>query len=418
MTVRCLLLVGTLITLCGCNGYREVPLHRHVIEVEKTQVDAVGQTKIDFNGVINESNAIRLALAFNPEIRTPIIRDRGWGNAEVQLRGIVRPELDVSTEEATINFTTDVLSLYNLLSTEERHAWREMRKAERTQAYADQKGAIIRLTRDVRLSFLELARLQRKSLTFNKELAYLSNYAATKKIDKAGGIILSLVITEAKQKAEQNDIEIENARISITRLLGLEPNDKIVFDVSDALSVTVMPEIQTIMVMSQAAKENNWQLISLYSQYIRKEYELRQAYLRRWGSVSIGPSVTYNKEDDSVSTGFSVRVKIPWPSHSDDYISDTIDDRSLQGARYTAALHDLQADITKQYNEMQSKWKSIKNPRVSVEWLETVVAEESDNFTVHEYVNVITKVFSQELHQIDEISKYKMSGIILDSLLK
>ncbi len=416
--MRCLLLTTAMLTLCGCNGYREIPLQNHVVEVEKTQVESVTQTKEQFNGVITESNAIRLALSFNPEIRTPIIRDRGWGDKEVQLRGVVRPELDISKDAATINFTTDVLSLYNLFSSNERQAWEEVRKAEKTQAYADQKGAIIRLTRDVRLSFLELARLQKKSDTYNKEFTYLSNYASTKKIDTADGIILSLVITESKQKSEQNDLEIRNAHITIIRLLGLEPDDKIMFDVSESLNVTEMPEIKTIQDMSMAARQNNWQLISLYSQYLRKEYELRQAYLRRWGSVSVGPSVTYNKEDDSVSTGISVRVKIPWPSHSDDNIADTIDERSLQGARYTAALHDLQADITKQYNEMQSKWNSLKTPLISVEWLKTMVANETDNFTVHEYVNVITKVFNQELHQIDEISKYKMAGIILDSLLK
>lgn len=418
MIMRSLMLTASLLTICGCNGYREVPLQDHVRDIQQIQLNTVTATKEAFNGTINEQSAIRLALSFNPEIRTPIIRDRGWGENEVQLRGIVRPELDVSTDEATINFTTDVLSLYNLLSPTERHAWREMRKAERKQAYADQKGAVIRLTRDVRLSFLELARLLKKSETLDKEVAYLSNYAAVKKLDKSDAIILSLAITESKQKIEKNDLEIKNAKITITRLLGIEPTENIKFDVSQTLSVTIMPEIKTIIEMSNSAKENNWQLVSLYSRYIRKEYELRQAYLRRWGSVSIGPSVTYTKEDDSVSTGISVRVRIPWPSHSDDRIADTIDDRSLEGARYTAALHDLQADITKQYMEMQAKWNSLKNPKVSVDWLETNVADEMNNFTVHEYINVISKVLNQELFQIDEVSKYKMSGIILDSLLK
>lgn len=415
--MRYVLSFGILLALSGCNGYREVPLQEHVVDIGKSHTEAVTSAKVELNGVIDETTAIRLAASFNPELRIPIIRDRGWGEKEVQLRGIVRPELDVSQDDATLYLTTDVLSLYSLLSHGERVAWRAMRKAESDQAYADQHGAVIRLTRDVRLSFLELARLNRIYLSINKQLAYLSRYQFHGNLSKSDALILSLAITECKQKSEDNNFALRNAQLGITRLLGFSPNSEIMFDVNGVLDITRMPELRVVTEMSEIAERNNWQLIGLSSVYIRKEYELRMTYLRRWGSVSLGPSISYEKDSDDVSVGISVRVKIPWPSHSDDTIANTLDDRTLAGARYTAALHDLRTDITKQYNDMLVKWNSINNNK-SLDMLEIEIGGELGNFTVHEYVDIIGKLFNQEYRMVDEISKYKMSGIILDSLLK
>lgn len=188
------LLLWLILTLCSCNGYRPVSLPQHVVEIETTQLNVVDKIKTADNEKIDEDKAIKLALSFNPEIRTPIIRDRGWGDREVQLRGIVRPELDVSQDDAQVLFNVDVLILYNLLSSEERRAWREMRHSEREQIYAEQKGATILLTRDVRLSFLELALIQKKISIVERKLFDFTQYKEkiNNNVSPATNIILNL----------------------------------------------------------------------------------------------------------------------------------------------------------------------------------------------------------------------------------
>lgn len=422
MIMRSLMLTASLITMCGCNGYRQVSLSEQVEVVRNTQTSDMQETRDVFNGKINEQNAIRLALSFNPDIRTPIIRERGWGDNEVQFRGVARPELDVDSESVTLGFGVDVFSLYNLLSPQERHAWREMRKSERSRATADQKGAVIRLTRDVKISFLELARLTKKKNIQQRELDFISTYRgiAGNKMEVSSDLIFTIATAEAKERLEKTSNELENARLVLIRLMGVEPKNSIEFDSSEVLNLTVMPEVRTISSMTEYAKKNNWQLISLYSTYVIKEYELRQSYLRRWGELSVGPSVTVSNADRETETtfGFSVRLRIPWPSHSSDDIKDQTDERTIAGARYTAVLHDLQSDITKQYVEMQQKWESIKNPKVSAEWMESVLSSQTEKLDVHTYLDMTTRIFNQEAHQLDEIAKYKLANIILDSLLK
>ncbi len=415
--MRCLFLAGVII-LTGCYGYRDLPLHEQVSTVEKSQEVEIQKTKALANGVIDETNAIRLALAFNPDIRIPLIHARGFGDNEVQFRGVARPELQITNDSATLGLNVDMFSLYNLLSYTERQAWREMRRAERTQVYSEQNGAVIRLTRDVRLAFLELARLSKQDEILANELLALLEYKikSEKKIDNASAIIFSLAEAELREKIDKVKGELTNARLVIISLVGMEPEKELKFDTNNTLNVTIMPEIKTIREMSKAASENNWQLISLSSQYIRKEYDLRQAYLRRWGQISIGPSVTFIPGDTSVAA--SVRVRIPWPSHSEDAIKDVTDERALLAARYTDTLHDLQSDIMKQYNEMQVKWDSLKNPRVSTNWLGNLLQDESEHMDAHTYLDAQSRIFNQALHQLDEVTKYKMSGILLDSLLK
>ena len=418
MLIRCLLL-GSALTLTGCNGYREIPLHDHVGEIEKTHTKDIQSVKTAFNGTINEEQAVKLALSFNPDIRIPIINNRGWGDREVQLRGIARPDLDLSQEEATLSLKVDVLSLYNLLSPSERAAWRQMRIAERKQAFSEQTGAVVRLKRDVRLAFLEVARLTKYTGILSRELESLNVYKTNvKNISNVTDVVFLLAESEVTEHIEENARELRNSILILTNLLGVDPDKELEFDLTDAFNITIMPEIKTIREMSAEVKENNWKLISLYSQYIRKEYDLRQAYLRRWGSITVGPSVTYNKEEEQTSAGASVRVKIPWPSRGADIIQDTLDERAVIAARYTAALHDLQSDVMRQYNEMQAKWKSINNPKVSVEWLTIIMSKETESLDVSDYIEVMSKLFKQERFQIDEVSKYKMSGIILESLLK
>jgi hypothetical protein len=417
MIMRCLFIIS-IISISGCYGYKELPLREQVATVEKVQDIEIQTTKLLSNGTIDETNAIRLALAFNPDIRIPLIHDRGFGENEVQFRGVARPELQVTKDSSTVGLNVDMFSLYNLLSYTERQAWREMRRAERTQVFSEQSGAVIRLTRDVRLAFLELARLAKQDEILNNELLALLQYKIKieKKIDNVSAIALSLAEAELREKIDKVKGELTNAELVITSLVGTEPEKKLKFDTKDTLSVTIMPEIKTIREMSKSASENNWKLISLSSQYIRKEYDLRQAYLRCWGQISIGPSLTFIPGDTSV--GVSVRVRIPWPSHSEDNIKDTTDERALIAARYTDTLHDLQSDIMKQYNEMQVKWDSLKNPRISVNWLGNILDAERNNMDIHIYLDLQTRIFNQELHQLDEVAKYKMSGILLDSLLK
>lgn len=417
MFMRCLFIIS-IVGISGCYGYREIPLHEQVTTVENSQVAEIQKTKMMTNGPIDETNAIRLALAFNPDIRIPLIHERGWGDNEVQFRGVARPELQLTTESATVGLNVDILSLYGLLSYTERQAWREMRRAEKNQVYSEQSGAVIRLTRDVRLAFLELARLAKQAEILDNELLELHEYKSKmeKKIDTSTAIIFNLTEAELLENIDKVKGELTNAHLVIISLVGMEPEKELKFDTTNTLNVTIMPEIKTIREMSKSASENNWQLISLSSQYIRKEYELRQAYLRRWGQISVGPSVTFIPGDTSIAA--SVKVRIPWPSHSEDNIKDTTDERALIAARYTDTLHNLQTDIMKQYNEMHAKWDSLKNQRISVNWLGHILEGESEHMDIHVYLDAHTRIFKQELHQLDEIAKYKMSGILLDSLLK
>lgn len=417
MFMRCLFMTS-LIGISGCYGYRDLPLHEQVLEVEKSQVVEINKTKELANGIIDEANAIRLALAFNPDIRIPLIHERGFGDSEVQFRGVARPELQISRDSATLALNVDMFSLYNLLSYTERQAWKEMRKAERTQVYSDQIGAVIRLTREVRLSFLELARLKKQTEILENEVFVLLEYKSKveKKIDTATSIIFNLAEAELKEKIDKIKGELKNAQFVITALIGIEPENELKFNTVNTLSVTIMPEIRTIREMSKLATENNWQLISLSSQYIRKEYDLRQAYLKRFAQVSIGPSVTFIPGDTSV--GVAVRVRVPWPSNSEDTIKDVADERALVAARYTDVLHTLQSDIMRQYNEMQVKWNSLKNPRISTSWLGNLLIDEVEKLDIHTYLDTQTRIFNQDLYQLDEVAKYKMAGIILDSLLK
>jgi len=130
--------------------------------------------------------------------------------------------------------------------------------------------------------------------------------------------------------------------------------------------------------------------------------------------------MTYNRDGNSaadVSAGVSVRLRIPWPSHSDDQIHDVSDERLLAAARYTEALHNLQSDIIRQYTEMLEKWKRIKNPTVSTEWLSLLLAGEAKSMTVHAYLDALGRIGVHEIQQVDDIARYKLANIILDSLL-
>ena len=118
-----------------------------------------------------------------------------------------------------------------------------------------------------------------------------------------------------------------------------------------------------------------------------------------------------------MSAGASVRLRIPWPSHSDDQIHDVSDERLLAAARYTEALHNLQSDIIRQYTEMLEKWKRIKNPTVSTEWLSLLLAGEAKSMTVHAYLDALGRIGVHEIQQVDDIARYKLANIILDSLL-
>jgi len=408
--------------LVGCNGYRPLALTEQTAVIEQKQIAEIDTIELLTNGVIDEKSAVDLALRFNPDIRIPIIRNRGWGDNEVQFRGVARPELSVSKEDATMALNIDVLSLYNLLNSDERHVWREMRRAERTQAFAEQTGGVIRLTRDVHLAFLELARFTKQREILEHQLSTLHDYhkrfAAT--FDIGSGILYDLSESELKTKIANIILSIDNANLLIKRLIGIEPEHVVRFNTESCLNVTVMPEMKTVHAMSELASNNNWLLISLSSQYIRKEYELRQSYLRRWGNLSVGPSMTFTRDGNSaadVSAGVSVRLRIPWPSHSDDQIHDVSDERLLAAARYTEALHNLQSDIIRQYTEMLEKWKRIKNPTVSTEWLSLLLAGEAKSMTVHAYLDALGRIGVHEIQQVDDIARYKLANIILDSLL-
>lgn len=419
MALRYWLIAICFVFLCSCNGYKRVPLAFQVGSIEESQIIELEKTEKEIEGIITEEEAIKLALKFNPDIRIPLVHERGWGDKEVQFRGVARPELDVGENFAAAILQIDVFNLYNLLSPTERRAWREMREAERTQAYAEQSRAVKNLKRNVRLAYLELARLREIESLLVDELTYTNDFISSRQnISESDRLLFSLTEASINHKIAINKKSISRAELSIVTLIGMDPDRKITIDATNSLQMENIPNLDTIQEMGIKIKDNNWELISLYSNYVRKEYELRNAYLKRWGSLTIGPSILYNRDEDSTEFGVSVRARIPWPSHMDDRIRDLQDERSLAAARYTAALHNIESEIVGNYKDMTAYLKSIQKPLVDVETSKLLLAKERDNISAHTYIDMSTLIFQQAMSQLDDIAKYKMSVIIIDSLVK
>jgi hypothetical protein len=404
--------------LCSCYGYQELPVREQTAIVDqKRDVELQAAKDRLHSNVIDEATAIQLAISFNPNIRIALVRERGWGEVDVQFREAVKPELHIDDDSSTIGLNVDMFSLYKLLSYSERKAWREERAAERSQA--EQKGAIIRLTRDVRLAFLDLARLNNQIEILNKKSEFVNNYKkkVAEKIDTVNDVLFKLVDAELNEKIYKLQEDKSRTKLALMRLVGLTDltSNDMLFNLNNVLAIdkNIMP-LDTLKEKTKSAKATNWLLASLEAKYTQKEYSLREAYLRKFGTLSVSPTVTRNS--DGVSYGASIHVRIPWPSRSADAIQDAKDERLYAAAQYTAAMHDLEVDIAKQYEVMLYKWHSINNPSISVEdSCKALETELGDN--IHAYLDIVSRLFDQQLHQIDEISHYKMSGIILDSLL-
>jgi len=419
MLLKSLPLIAALFLSVGCYGYRELPLSEQITVVEKTRdVEFQAAKKLQPNGVINEAAAIQLALSFNPNIRIPLIHERGWGEADVQFREAIKPELRVDDESGTLGLNVDMFGLFKLLSHTERVAWRNERAAERLQATSEQKGALIKLKRDVKLSFLNLGKVSSQLVVLKKQMEYVKNYKLkmAKKIDTVNEVLFNLHETELQEKIRLLDEEMSRTNLVLLRLIGANDltSKEIHFDFRNVLAISNdMPTLDAIRNKIISAKATNWLLTSLSANYVQKEYVLREAYLRRFGTFSIGPSVT--KNPDGFSYGMSFHVRVPWPSKSDDAIQDATDERLYAAAKYTAAMHDLEADVAKQYDVMQHKWENIKNHLAIEEICQSLESETGDN--IHSYLDIVNRLFQQSNKQIDDISHFKMSEIILESLL-
>jgi outer membrane protein TolC len=319
----------------------------------------------------------------------------------------------VTNNSATLAFQVDALSLYNLLVPEERAAWNNYRQAQRNQAEADSHQEEVSTELNVRIAFLEVARLRAQMPILMKEAEHLASYYPLAAHTPLNDILFSITIKELNEHRETLQGQLAQAQDTLVRLIGKKPEDKLEYDFSKALLPTV-PNISTKEMLS-LAKDHSWLLKSLSASFTEVQYSVREAYANKWGKLALGPAFTVSPGNSFV--GLSFRMSIPWPSNAADDIKNSEDQRLKTEAQYYAAVHDVEAFVHQYYQQIVLKVSSLNSPHKSLEDACMELDKEALKAGPHIILDVSHRLFLQELYQIDEIAHYKMNEILLESLI-
>ena len=403
------ILLPSILLLSACNDYQQHELVREV----PIPIPSTAPIVLPPQPIITEDEAVKEAISWNPNIRIHIVRDQGYNDIDAQFRGVFHPYLQVTNNSATLAFQVDALSLYNLLVPEERAAWNNYRQAQRNQAEADSHQEEVSTELNVRIAFLEVARLRAQMPILMKEAELLASYYPLAAHTPLNDILFSITIKELNEHRETLQGQLAQAQDTLVRLIGKKPEDKLEYDFSKALLPTV-PNISTKEMLS-LAKDHSWLLKSLSASFTEVQYSVREAYANKWGKLALGPAFTVSPGNSFV--GLSFRMSIPWPSNAADDIKNSEDQRLKTEAQYYAAVHDVEAFVHQYYQQIVLKVSSLNSPHKSLEDACMELDKEALKAGPHIILDVSHRLFLQELYQIDEIAHYKMNEILLESLI-
>ena len=403
------ILLPSILLLSACNDYQQHELVREV----PIPIPSTAPIVLPPQPIITEDEAVKEAISWNPNIRIHIVRDQGYNDIDAQFRGVFHPYLQVTNNSATLAFQVDALSLYNLLVPEERAAWNNYRQAQRNQAEADSHQEEVSTELNVRIAFLEVARLRAQMPILMKEAEHLASYYPLAAHTPLNDILFSITIKELNEHRETLQGQLAQAQDTLVRLIGKKPEDKLEYDFSKALLPTV-PNISTKEMLS-LAKDHSWLLKSLSASFTEVQYSVREAYANKWGKLALGPAFTVSPGNSFV--GLSFRMSIPWPSNAADDIKNSEDQRLKTEAQYYAAVHDVEAFVHQYYQQIVLKVSSLNSPHKSLEDACMELDKEALKAGPHIILDVSHRLFLQELYQIDEIAHYKMNEILLESLI-
>ena len=394
--------------LSSCSDYQQGNLREQTSTIEYNQSCVLSNPEKLFTPItITEDVACDLALRFNPSIRLQVVRNRGWSENEVELRGLLNPEIQINNTSASLILNVNVIGLYNILSSDERAAWNRMRQAEKNRSLADQNQLAIILVRNVRLSFLECARLKASIPILEAENGNLMRYAFQHKLEQDPLFLLTKA--ELNERIVKTENEISEALSLLIQFVGAKPSQSLSFNFSGVLDPS-LPSLSLPELLTQAFSYS-FTLKSLANRYEEQDYNVREAWKDRFGSLYVGPAI--NLQPGASSIGLSIKARTLWPSIASDNIKEAEDLRDRIGAEYTQAKHKIEAEVSQLFHSMLTRYLSITtySPVLTIESID------EKKTTHYEYLEIMRRVNEQSLYHIDEIAHYKMNEIMLESLI-
>ncbi|MBA3707629.1 MAG: TolC family protein [Planctomycetes bacterium] len=340
----------------GCASYRAKPLDPFVELAADSQRDhdlvhvqvpsPQGPHTVVLDDGLDEVETVAVALTLNPGLQEQRLAI-GEADAALITAGLwPNPTVGVGVRDGRAGILYDADILFALLRPGERSAKRAAAQAHQQATTAGIVAAEWDMVADIRRARVAVltAALIASTAVEETDLRARAFSLVQRQHDLGEARDLDIAtasweLGEAKHEQRQAESELDLARRNLDRLMGLPADyDLRLTGFGEPLPMSYS-ELPSVADLDAAVSEHRWDLKQLRAEYDQSEHELRLVVAKQYPQVSLGPSLSRDK--DATSFGLGASIELPIFDRNQGGIRAADTKREQARAAYRVALHDL-----------------------------------------------------------------------------
>jgi outer membrane protein TolC len=376
--ISVLLLLAFALGATACTGYRRRPLvDRQVLkDLQSIQLQALtgpAQKPLTTAEGLSLDESVAAGLYLNPDLRA-FRSERGIAEGElISARLVPNPDIAVSAL-ANLSGSGGLGSTAASFVASLRRPGEKSARVARAQALMEVVNSQIsaqesRLAAEIRKAYLselaaeEQARLAEASLKLQQRIK--TYYEQKVQLGDASRLDLNLVSIEYSQALrdqQKTSSQLDQARQSLNRLLGLPPTYSLKLRAS-AVILGYLPFHLDLASLELTALDNNGELGALKHEYEQAEQDLRLAYLQRIPWFHLGPGYERESGGHEGTTnrlGLAFGLDLPVFNWNQGEIAIREAARDKVRDEFTAKLHSVEGDLNEAYRNLKAQEQLIQ----------------------------------------------------------